>query len=380
MERFKLIFLDHVPFVGGAQLALARHLNFLDLERFDPVVVSGDIGFFRQYLLTSKLGSVRLIGHHFGRLRGFNAVANFLRSSLFLWRLLLREKPSAIVINTERCLYVSLLGALVTKIPIIVFIRDFEFSREILTLLTGRVNHFICVSRSIRDYYFHSKRSKTSVVYVGTDLADRLRSVQDVDVARMKEKFGIKEEFLIGFVGRLVDWKGPLILVEIAALLSQETGLPPWRIVVIGDGTGQKGNIEGELEKRVEEEGLEKYFSLVGFSRDLPTWYKAFSVLLHTSREAEPFATVVVEALASALPVVATNLGGTREVIINARNGFLVDYQAGAFARAILRLMRAPNFYRQLCQMAQESGQRFQEWRVTREIEAIYLKVQTVKL
>ena len=377
MDRHKIVLLDHTPFVGGAQLALVRHLNALDLSKFDPVVVCGDPQFFRTYLRPERHLDIKIIRHRFGRLKPFGLMSsiNIISSSVLLVRLLVREGPDLVVVNTERCLYAVWLAVLVTKIPAVVFVRDFEFSKRLLAVVKRQVTNFICVSRSVRDHYFASSDQKASVVYVGTDLTNREDFTDQRGIVRLKSEFGIKEEFIIGFVGRLVSWKGPLILPEIARILFRTgSNLPSWRIVVVGDGVSQEGSVDELLRKRLKDLDLERPFSLVGFSKEVATWYQIFSVLLHTSQEAEPFATVVVEALTSGLPVIATDLGGTREIIVNDQNGFLVEYRAEAFAQTILRLMEDHGLYRSLRRGAELSSRKFRESEITREIEGIYLK------
>ena len=378
MTKSKILFLDHTPFVGGAQLALVRHLNLLDLERFDPVVVSSDPDFFSRSVKVERRPFVKVMRHSFGRLRILrpSSAASFIFSSFFLLLTTMRERPRIIVANTERCFYAAFLSVLVLRKPLVLFVRDFEFSKRLITLLRPWVSFYVCVSKAIRDYYFDADQKKVSVIYVGTDLGDQLRLVKESEIEDLRQKFNLREEFIIGFVGRLVDWKGPLILVDIAKILSDfGSNIPSWRIVVVGEGAGQAGNIEKELRQSITDQGLDGYFSLVGFSNELPVWYKIFSVLLHTSRKAEPFATVVVESLTSSVPVIAINLGGSKEVIVNGQNGFLVDYSAQAFVKAILGLMKDQGSYPRLSERARISASPFREADITGKIEDVYDRV-----
>lgn len=378
MRRSKILFLDHAPFVGGAQLALVRHLNFIDLARFEAVVLSGRADFFGEQLKADRRAQVRCLAHHFGRLKSLSlrSLGHFISSSIFLLRFVRSERPDLIVINTERCLYVSLLSLVILRVPSVVLVRDFEFSPRLLRLMRHWVKHFVCVSRAIRDHYFTAGFSQASVIYVGTDLSERLEAVTPLDLEGFRKRFNLRQDFLIGFVGRLVDWKGPLLLVEMAKILVREgVNLPAWKIVVVGQGAGQPGDVEAILRRRIEEADLFRSFLLTGFSQQLPFWYRLFSVLLHTSRKPEPFATVVVEALAAGVPVLATNLGGTPEVIASGRNGFLLDYRAEAFAQAIKNLMRDAALRQKLAQGARATSSSYEESIITHQFEAIYLKV-----
>lgn len=377
MKKYKVIFFDHTPFIGGAQLALARHLNFLDFSVFEPVVVCSDRELLKGRLDKERVPQVRFIGYSFPKLKIFHplSIANFVAASVRIIKIVKNEKPDFLVINTERCLYTVVLSIILYRTASILFVRDFEFSKILLWAVKPLISKFICVSQSIREFYFGPSSEKTPVIYVGTDINSRLRNLNDGEVEILRQKYDLKEVFLIGFVGRLVAWKGPLILIDIAKELSRVQGLPAWKIVVVGEGSGQEGSVEAEFRRRVSEEGLERFFLFTGFSQNVEIWYRIFSVLLHTSLKSEPFATVVVEALSASVPVIATDLGGTKEVITDGENGFLVNPRPTDFSRAILRLMKDSDFYKRLKIGALNSSVKFRESDITKEIEKVYLEV-----
>lgn len=377
MKRYKILFLDHLPFIGGAQLALVRHLNFLDLEKFELVMASPDPSFIERSLNSGRLSEVRLHRISFGRLksRHIRSFFNFLKSSWAVLKIAYREKPDLIVANTERTLYASILSRVVLGIPLFIFIRDFEFSKGLLSRASIFIGGFACVSRSIRDYYFAKGNPKAAVVYVGTDLSIRLGRIRPAEVVDLKERFGIKEDFIIGFIGRLVDWKNPLILPDIASILLKEPSCLSWKFVVVGEGRGQEGNVEEELRKKIIDLHLEDKFYLAGFWEETAVWYKIISLLLHCSQKPEPFATVVVEALTAGLPVIAVKLGGTVEILKNGDNGFLAENRPLEFYKIILRLMKDKKLLEEVKSHAFETANDFSESKITKQIEALYLNL-----
>ena len=377
MKKHKVIFFDHTPFVGGAQLALARHLNFLDLSVFEPVVVCSDANLFKDRLEKGRIPRIGFIEYSFPKLKFFHpkSIAGFVRASVKMLKIVRSEKPDLLVINTERCLYTVVLSILLYRTASVIFVRDFEFSKVLLRIIQPLIGRFICVSKSIRDFYFGLETEKTSIVYVGTDLNSRLRNLNGGEVETLRQKYDLREAFLIGFVGRLVAWKGPLILIDIAKQLSGIKDLPTWKIIVVGEGSDQESSVESELRAKIREEGLENFFLLVGFCEKVDPWYKIFSVLLQTSLKSEPFATVVVEALSACVPVIATDLGGTKEVIVDGVNGFLVNPRPTDFSKAIFKLMKDPDLYKRLKIGAFNVSVKFQESDITKEIEKVYLEV-----
>lgn len=377
MKKFKLLFTDHTPFTGGAQLALRRHLQHL-AEEFEAVVCVGAPEVFRESLRSDRSERFKILSGEFDQLKPVSG-RSFLRlfkSSFSLGRAVFRERPDLLLANTERSLYPTFLVALVLRIPLVVFLRDFEFSRPLLKWVAKKTAVFICVSRAVRDFYFPRDFPKARVVYVGTDLEGRLAAVTATTVTQQRRRWGLENCFVIGFVGRLVRWKGPLLLVEIAQELLQFKDLPPWKTVVVGEGVSQTGSVETELGSRIRRAGLEDFFRLVGFTKEVAVWYRIFDVFWHTSLSPEPFATVVVESLAAGVPVIATDLGGSKEVIEDGRNGFRVSPAAAReFAVRTAALMRDPSLYQSLRQAALQSAADFAEDKITAQIEAIYREV-----
>jgi glycosyltransferase involved in cell wall biosynthesis len=111
-------------------------------------------------------------------------------------------------------------------------------------------------------------------------------------------------------VGRLEREKDPLLLADVLARL-REAGERDWRLVVQGEGP-----LEGALAARLEELGVAHAAELRGYARhsELLAAYREASLLLHSSAT-EGFPQVIVEALAAALPVVASDVGGIREAV-----------------------------------------------------------------
>jgi glycosyltransferase involved in cell wall biosynthesis len=132
----------------------------------------------------------------------------------------------------------------------------------------------------------------------------------------MERMFPRQPRYLVGAAGRLSPEKGFGILLESAArVAAMDTSVG---FLLFGDGP-----LRGELQRRIDTLGMSGRFVLAGFRSDLDKFMPFFDVLaLPSFTEGMP--NVVLEALAAGVPVVATAVGGTPEVIEEGVSGRLV--------------------------------------------------------
>jgi glycosyltransferase involved in cell wall biosynthesis len=160
----------------------------------------------------------------------------------------------------------------------------------------------------------------------------------------LREELGLPASApLVGFVGQLVMRKDPLSFLRafrrVAARRSDA------HAVLIGARHSQKEEAvayEASLHDEVRRAGLERRVHFLGERDDVPSVLAALSLLVNTSRQ-EPLGRVILEAMAMAVPVVATRVGGTPEIVADELNGLLVPPDApAACAAAVLRLLELP--------------------------------------
>lgn len=372
----KILYVDHTPFVGGAELVLASHIQHLNKDTFEPLVACS--GSVPELVEKYKKAGAKVFVISFAQLKIFSPTVflRLLRAVLELRSIIRRSDADLVVTNTERALYVGTLSAFFTRRRLVWWVRDFEYNRLLFRLLSRFPQKIICVSEAIRDYYNGLDNSKFEVVYVGSDFNERLRKVSLEDVLRLRDELRLANaDFVVGFVGRLVEWKGPHVLLEAANKFKVQSS--KFKIVIVGSGEGQEGNIEPRLRQMVEEYDLENQVVITGHRQDIPVLMKAFDVFCHTSIEPEPFATVVIEAMLASTPVIGTNIGGTPEIITNSQTGFLVPPNDPKALAAILSHL-AKN--QRLRQKIGERGkyvayERNTEVKTTLEVEKIITEV-----
>jgi len=131
---------------------------------------------------------------------------------------------------------------------------------------------------------------------------------------RIRDKMGLGDATVIGYVGRLVPVKGLKYLLLAMKELQQE--FPNTHLLIVGDGL-QKA----ELERITQTLGINASF--VGWKKDLLPYYETFDVFVLPSLQ-EGLSHSLLEAMAMKKPVIATNVGGNKDVITHGKNGFLV--------------------------------------------------------
>jgi glycosyltransferase involved in cell wall biosynthesis len=162
---------------------------------------------------------------------------------------------------------------------------------------------------------------------------------QPVDRAALRAELGVRSgEVLLGSVGRLVPQKGFDVLLQ-ALVLIPRTDL---RLLIVGVGPD-----EARLRAQAAELGVQDRVQFAGYRRDVPALMHCFDLYTHASRfEGMPI--VVLEAMASGCPVVATAVDGTRELIEDGVHGWLVPPENPALlADAIHAALRDPNLAQQ---------------------------------
>jgi glycosyltransferase involved in cell wall biosynthesis len=177
--------------------------------------------------------------------------------------------------------------------------------------------------------------------------------VADAARAEMRRHLGLPlDARVIGCVARLMRWKGQDRLLDAFALVRAK--IPNAHLILAGEtldlAPHGAGDYRDYLLRRAAALGLANAVHLPGFipASTMPHFYGALDLLAHPSSE-EPFGLVVVEAMASGRPVIASDRGGTPEIIRDGTDGLLVPVDSPqAVASAITRVLSDATLSRRL--------------------------------
>lgn len=177
----------------------------------------------------------------------------------------------------------------------------------------------IAVSKAVADHWQpFLKKSKIQVIHNGIPYDAFLKAP-----ATLKSDLGLGEHAVfIGMIGRINPGKGQLFFLEMAEKLAKKH--PTSHFVLVGDPFPGYEPILEEVRIVIEEKRLENWVSYLGFRSDIPEVMASLDIFVLPSILPDSFPTVILEAMASGKPVVATRSGGASEMVLDGETGFLI--------------------------------------------------------
>ena len=124
--------------------------------------------------------------------------------------------------------------------------------------------------------------------------------------------------------GRLTSWKGQELFIEAINLVKIELGYEAFHVVILGNDQG-RNLYKKKLIRLVEQYRLTKQIRFIDHCKDMALAYKVSDIIVSASIEPEAFGRVAVEAQSMEKLIIASNIGGSNETIINEKTGFLFE-------------------------------------------------------
>jgi len=131
-----------------------------------------------------------------------------------------------------------------------------------------------------------------------------------------------RNKFIILLPGRLTSWKGQKIFIEAIKLLNEKDDTPPFEAIILGGDQGRKV-YKKQLIDLVQQHRLNKVIKFIDHCKEMPIAYGVANLVCSCSTEPEAFGRVSVEAQSMQIPIIASDIGGSRETVINNKTGYL---------------------------------------------------------
>lgn len=205
------------------------------------------------------------------------------------------------------------------------------FSRILGFLIKKYGDQVIGVSEAVKTHWEqHTAPKKVLRIYNGIDVKPFF-----IQSNALKEELNLPCEVpLVGMIGRVNHWKGQDYFLEIIQFVHRMA--PEVHFVLVGDAYPGNEHLETELNERIASLEMAASIHNLGYREDIPQLLQGLDVFLSPSTLPDPFPTVILEAMASAKPVVATAHGGAVEMIENGVTGALIPVNDAKKAAEIL--------------------------------------------
>lgn len=253
------------------------------------------------------------------------------RPTARLLGILRRTRTEVVLANGAFAFLASAAAAKLMRVPIVWFEHNTTLpSDAILRRMIDWADHIVVVSTAIKAQFLTlvpSARSKITVIHNGAD-TNQFEPRPMIDDGEWQTDTPQKG-LVVGTVSRLSPEKGVGYFVEAASEILRE--LPDTRFLVVGDGP-----LRNELEGRAPHQQMR----FVGAQSDVAAWLNRMDIFVLSSL-AEGFPLAIAEAMACELPVVASDVGGVFEIVVQGETGMRVPPgDAHALAGAVLELLR----------------------------------------
>jgi len=338
--------MDHAAALGGAERILLLLMEGLDRDRFAPHLVAprGPLGAAARQrgVITHEMALPRLGGEP-------TAPWRLARAALPLARLMRRECIAVVSPHSVRASVYAATAITLARRPLLWYMHEPGPPGLYRRWLNARSAVAVAVSFAVADQMACSR--KLRVIHNGIRWQDFAADHRE-SAARLRSLWGVPgDAVLIGQAARLQPWKGQREVIAAAEILLRER--PDVYIAIVGgDVFGDAVHYERELKAEVVRRGLAHRVLLTGHHEDIPAVLGALDVVVHAS-SGEPFGTILLEAGAARLPIVAYESGGVAEVLTHEVNALLVRQgDRAGLAAALLRLVAQPDLGRALGQAA----------------------------
>ncbi len=206
-------------------------------------------------------------------------------------------------------------------------IKKFYNSIMLRAKLTIAGSNFIF--SHINEHYteYLNKKKKLRVIFRGINVDYfNHKNISILKQEKLKREWNLEpNKFTILLPGRLTYWKGQEKFIEALNILIEDYNITNFQAILLGSDQGRKVYSK-KLLSLVERYSLTKKVKFIAHCKEMPLAYSLADVVVSSSIEPEAFGRVAVESQSMCKPIIASNIGGSKETVINKKTGFLYKY------------------------------------------------------
>ncbi len=372
MKKLKVLQIAEIPFDN---YYINNLIDFVDKDLFDFVFINfGDENSSYVKAITSRGYKIYSLPPDPRR--------HLFRSAYKVWRICRKERPDLV---HAHLFFPSLIGLIVAKSQGLrtLLTRHYSVSIHELqprikripylamqSIINRFADHIIAPSRLVKETLMQLEfvpEDKISVVPYGQRI-ERFH-IEDVQIVSKRHELNMDGYFTMLVIGRLFDRKGLYFLFE--ALGSLVSEYPKLKLYLAGDGPHR-----GQFEKHVRSLGIEEHVVFLGWRHDVLDIIAACDLIVHPSLE-EALPSAVIESLMLKKVIIATDVGGIRDILDNGRYGIII--QSGNSEALKIAIKHAIDNYDSLSRIAQQGRDYLLNYmgaeKVAKQHELLYRKI-----
>jgi len=330
--------------LGGAQKVTLMTLERLPRDRYELGLVTGPDGLLVDW--ATRIEGLEPVWMP-SLIREVRPIQD-LKALFSMLRLFRREKPQIVHTHSSKAGILGRWAARLAGVPFIFHTAHgfgfHDFQRPLVKRVyvwLERITSKITTKLVVVSYANAEKGERNGVFQRGDWILcrDAISVTEFMQPGPRRQKlseWGIpNNKLVVGMIACLKPQKSPIDFVDVAARVLKENAQA--HFVLAGDG-----ELRPHVESRIEEHGIGKHFTLLGWQTDMPEVYRNLDIVVLTSLW-EGLPCVFSEAMAGNLPIVATNVDGAREAIVDGENGFLHEpHDVEGMAKSVLKLLQDP--------------------------------------
>ena len=206
-------------------------------------------------------------------------------------------------------------------------IKKFYNSVMLRSKLTIAGSNFIFghINENYNEYL--NKKKKLRVIFRGINIDYfNQKNISILKQEKLKKEWNLEpNKFTILMPGRLTYWKGQEKFIEALNILIEDYSITNFQAILLGSDQGRKVYTK-KLYSLVERYSLNKKVKFINHCKEMPLAYSLADVVVSASIEPEAFGRVAVESQSMGKPIVASDIGGSKETVLNKKSGYLYKH------------------------------------------------------
>ncbi len=394
MKKIKILYYEPSTGYGGSSRCLLEWLKHFNKEKFEPLVIIHykgpailgikNLGVAIQripYITLFKKVSISYHGKIISYIMLFLEIScNVLPISILIALLIKIKKVDLVDINSSIASGLpGIIASIITKTPCICHIHDTRSLTKIEKFFGKWINKFIVLTNeAFKLYCLDLDAQKITVIYNSLNLSEWTPKNKS---SNFKNEFNIDlNSPLVGIVGRLTKGKGHIDFIRAAKIINNLNLRAIF--IIVGSAIFIDKNTEQQLKKEAHNLGLREKIIFTGWREDIQDIISNFDILVFpTSTFPEGFGLPCIEAMALGKPVIATNIPGPSEIVLDNYTGYLVPpSNPDKLAEKIITILNDNQLAKKMGDAGRKRAEElFDITKNTRQIEDLYFKVLNKK-